>query len=58
MTPEKIVLYEVKEEIAKLPEDSQIRIEAIARTFRNCLEVDPGHAGMAMALVGAEQAAK
>jgi hypothetical protein len=58
MTPEKLVLYEVKDEIAKLPQDSQIRIEAIARTFRNCLELDPGHAGMALALVGAEEAAK
>lgn len=58
MTPEKIVLYEVKEEIAKLPKDSQVRIEAIARAFRNCLELDPGHASMALALVGAEQAAK
>jgi hypothetical protein len=53
-----LVLADVREEIAKLPEDGRIRVEAIARTFRDCLALDPLHAGMAMALVGAEQAAK
>ena len=53
-----IVLAGVREEIARLPEDSRIRVEVIARTFRNCIAADPMHAGMAMALVGAEQAAK
>lgn len=57
-SPEEQALREVKEHIAGLPEDSQIRIEAIACTFRDCLGADPFHAGAALALVGAEQAAK
>lgn len=58
MTQNEIVLADVRDEIAKLPEDGRIRVEAIACTFRNCIALDPLHAGMAMALVGAEQAAK
>jgi hypothetical protein len=58
MTQDEIVLASVRDEIAKLPEDGRIRVEAIACTFRNCIAMDPVHAGMAMALVGAEQAAK
>jgi hypothetical protein len=58
MTQDDLVLASVRDEIAKLPEDGRIRVEAIACTFRNCIAMDPVHAGMAMALVGAEQAVK
>lgn len=58
MTTEQIVLDEIKKHIATLPAESQIKITCIAGTFRNCLSIDPEHAGLAMALVGAEQAAR
>jgi hypothetical protein len=58
MSQDELVLASVRDEIAKLPEDGRIRVEAIASTFRNCIALDPLHAGMAMALVGAEQTAK
>lgn len=58
MTTEEIVLAEIRKHIGAMSEDSQIRVKCIASTFRNCLELDPEHAGLALALVGAEQAAK
>lgn len=57
MTPEKIVLYEIKEAIEQLPEADRIQVEAIAVTIRNMLKADQ-RAYMALALVGAEEAAK
>lgn len=53
MTPEKIVLYEIRDTIAKLSEDDRIKVEARAMTLRNILKGDE-HAAMAFALVGAE----
>jgi hypothetical protein len=38
MTPEKLVLYEIRDTIAQLPEDDRIMIEAIAMTLRNILK--------------------
>ena len=58
MTPEKIVLYEVKEAISQLSEDDRIRVEAIAMNLRNILTAGGEHASMALALIGAEEAAK
>jgi hypothetical protein len=57
VTPEKAVLYEVREAIDNLPEDDRIKVQAIAMTLRNILR-DNWHAEMAYALVGAEEAAK
>ncbi len=57
MTPEKQVLYEVREAIEGLPEDDRVRVQVIAMTLRNILTDGP-LAMMAFALVGAEQAAK
>jgi hypothetical protein len=57
MTPEKLVLYEIRDVIAQLPEDDRIIVESIAMTLRNILK-DNEHASMAYALVGAEEAAK
>jgi hypothetical protein len=59
MTPEKLVLYEIRDTIAQLPEDDRIMIEAIAMTLRNILKGEQhAHATMSFALVGAEEAAK
>lgn len=58
MTPEELTLAEIRQHIGGMPEDSRIRVQCIASTFRNCLQIDPEHAGLALALVGAEQAAK
>lgn len=58
MTNEELVLNEIRKHIATHSEEAQIRVKCIASTFRNCLEIDPVHAGLALALVGAEQAAK
>jgi hypothetical protein len=55
MTPEQATLHDVRAEIAKLPEDDRLRIEAIAGSIRNILRADP-RAAMALALVGAELA--
>lgn len=57
MTPEKIVLYEIKEAISQLSEDDRIKVEARAGTIRNIIYADE-HAMMAFALVGAELATK
>lgn len=57
MTPEKLVLYEIRDVIAKLPNDDQIKVEVRAATLRGILK-DGEHAAMAFALVGAEEAAK
>lgn len=57
MTPEKIVLYEIKEAISQLSEDDRIKVEVRAGTIRNIISADE-HAMMAFALVGAELAAK
>jgi len=56
VTPEKIVLYEVRDAISKLSEDDRIKVEVRAMTLRNILKGDE-HAAMAFALVGAEMAA-
>lgn len=56
MTPEKIVLYEIRDAISKLSNDDQIKVQVRASTLRNILS-DGEHAVMAFALVGAEQAA-
>ena len=57
MTPEKIVLYEIRDAISKLAEGDRIMVEARAMTLRNILK-DDEHAVLAFALVGAEQAAE
>jgi hypothetical protein len=56
MTPEKIVLYEIRDTIAQMSEDDRIKVEVRATTLRNILKGDE-HAAMAFALVGAELAA-
>ena len=56
MTPEKIVLYEIRDAISKLSEDDRIKVEVRAMTLRNIV-ADGEHAAMAFALVGAELAA-
>ena len=56
MTPEKLLLFEIKDAIANLSEDDRIKVECIAATLRNILRDNP-HAAMAYALVGAELAA-
>ena len=58
MTDEEQTLLVIRGTIASLPEDTQIRVKAIAETFRNALKADPDHANLALALVGAEQAAQ
>lgn len=57
MTPEKIVLYEIRDVISKMSADDQIKVEVRAATIRNIISADE-HALMAFALVGAEQAAR
>ncbi len=54
MTPEHILLLEVREEIAKMPADDRIRVEEIASTLRNAINAGGAHGLMALALVGAE----
>lgn len=56
MTPEKLVLYEIRDAISKLSEEDRIKVEVRAGTLRNILK-DGEHAMMAFALVGAEQVA-
>lgn len=57
MTPEKIVLYEIRDAISKLSEDDRIKVEVRAGTIRNIISADE-FALLAFALVGAEQAAR
>lgn len=57
LTPEKLLLYEIRDAISKLSEEDQIKVEARAMTFRNLFNADE-HAAMAFALVGAEKAAE
>lgn len=57
MTPEKLVLYEIRDAISKLSEDDRIKVEVRAGTLRNMLKHDE-HVVMAFALVGAELAAE
>ena len=57
MTPEKIVLYEIRDAISKLSNDDQIKVEVRAGTIRNIISADE-FALMAFALVGAEKAAE
>lgn len=47
-----------REDIAKLDADHAIRVECIARTFRNAFEADGEHAAIAFDLVAAERAAR
>lgn len=56
MTPEKILLYEIRETISQMSEDDRIKVEVRATTLRNMLK-DDMHALMAFALVSAEQQA-
>jgi hypothetical protein len=56
-TPEQQVVHDIKQVIGSMSEDSQTRVTCIASTLRNILKADPQHAGLALALVGAEQAA-
>lgn len=55
MTDEEQTLLLIRGQIASLPEDEQIRVKAIAETFRNALKAGGDHALVALALVGAEQ---
>jgi len=57
VTPEKIVLYEIRDAISKLSEDDRIKVEVRAGTIRNIIGADE-FALLAFALVGAEQAAR
>lgn len=57
MTPEKIVLYEIRDAISKLSEDDRIKVEIRAGTIRNIISADE-FALLAFALVGAEKAAE
>ena len=57
MTPEKIMLYKIKDHISQLSNDDQIRVAVIAGTLRNILATGAPHASIAYALVGAEAAA-
>jgi len=58
MTDEEQTLLMIRGTIASLPEEEQIRVKAIAETFRNALKAGGGYASIALALVGAEQAAQ
>lgn len=58
MTDEEQTLLLLRGVVAGMPEDDQIRVKAIAETFRNALKVGGEHAVVALSLVGAEQAAK
>jgi hypothetical protein len=58
VTDEEQTLLVIRGTIAGMPEEDQIRVKAIAETFRNALKAGGGHAAMALALVGAEQAAQ
>jgi hypothetical protein len=44
--------------IASMSEEDQIRVKAIVATLHNVLEAGGEYAALALALVGAEQAAK
>jgi hypothetical protein len=58
MTDEEQTLLLIRGTVAGMPEDDQIKVKAIAETFRNALKAGGGHASLALALVGAEQAAQ
>lgn len=58
MTDEEQTLLLIRGTIAGMSEDDQIRVKSIAETIRNVLKAGGGHAAMALALVGAEQAAQ
>lgn len=58
MTDEEQTLLLLRGVVAGMPEDDQIRVKAIAETFRNALKAGGEHAVVALSLVGAEQAAK
>lgn len=58
MTPERLVLLEISYMVGQLPEAEQTQIRDFAEIFRKILKDNSGHATMAFALVGAEQAAK
>lgn len=57
MTDEEQTLAEVRAEIAKLPEEDQLKVMAIAMTLRNIIKAN-SHAPIALGLVGAEMAAQ
>ena len=58
MTEAEETLVEIKAHIATLSNDAQIRVQVIASTFRACLQADPVHGPLALALVGAEVASQ
>lgn len=58
MTDEEQTLLVIRGTIAGMPEDDQIRVKAIAATLRNALKAGGSHAELALALVGAELAAR
>jgi hypothetical protein len=58
MTPEELTLAELREFIHQMPEESRMRIAVIVSTFQNCIKLDEKHASLALALVGAEMAAR
>ncbi len=58
MNEEEQTLLVIRGTIAGMPEDDQIRVKSIAQTLRNVLEAGGAHAQLALALVGAEQAAQ
>lgn len=58
MTEEEKTLLVIRRTIAGLPEDDQIQVKAVAETLRNSLKAGGAHAVLALALVGAEQAAQ
>jgi hypothetical protein len=57
VTDEETTLAAVKREIGKLSADGQIEVAVRAQTIRNIANAD-GYGAMALALVGAELAAK
>lgn len=57
MTDDEQTLLLIRGHIAGMPEEDQARVKAIAEDIRNVLKVGGAHASMALALIGAEQAA-
>lgn len=58
MTDDEQTVLLIRGTIAGMPEDEQIRVKAIAETFRNALKAGGAHAMLAFALVGAERQAQ
>lgn len=58
MTPEQLVLAEVKAQVEAMPADDRIVVLAVACTLRNIIATGGDNARMALALIGAELAAE